>query len=62
MKSNLERGDDVLLSEFGKFKIKDKRPRKGMNPKTGKEVVISARKVVTFKPSGNLKERVNSSE
>ena len=59
MKSNLEKGDDVLLSGFGKFKVKDKRPRKGRNPKTGEEMKISARKVVTFRPSGKLKEKVN---
>ena len=59
MKSNLEKGDDVMLSGFGKFKVRDKRPRKGRNPKTGEEMIIGARKVVTFKPSGKLRERVN---
>ncbi len=59
MKSNLEKGDDVLLSGFGKFKVRDKQLRKGRNPKTGEETVISARKVVTFKPCGKLREKVN---
>jgi integration host factor subunit alpha len=59
MKSSLEKGDDVLLSGFGKFKVRDKRPRKGRNPKTGEEMIIGARKVVTFKSSGKLRERVN---
>ncbi len=62
MKSNLEKGDDVMLSGFGKFKVRDKRPRKGRNPKTGEEIKIDARKVVTFKPSGKLKEKVNGGE
>jgi integration host factor subunit alpha len=60
MKSNLEKGDDVMLSGFGKFKGRDKQPRKGGNPKTGEEMILGARRVVTFKPSGKLRERVNS--
>ncbi len=59
MKSNLENGDNVLLSGFGKFSIKDKRPRKGRNPQTGEELIIDARRVVTFKPSGQLKDKIN---
>jgi integration host factor subunit alpha len=59
IKSNLENGDNVLLSGFGKFSIKDKRQRKGRNPQTGEELIIDARRVVTFKPSGNLKDKVN---
>jgi len=59
MKYSLEKGDDILLSGFGKFKVRDKRPRKGRNPKTGEEMIIGARKVVTFKSSGKLQERVN---
>ena len=62
MKSNLEKGDDVMLSGLGKFKVKDKRPRKGRNPKTGEEMIIGARRVVTFKSSGKLPERVNGGE
>jgi len=60
MKSNLESGDNVLLSGVGKFSVKDKQPRKGRNPQTGEELILEARKVVTFKPSGKLKEMVNS--
>lgn len=60
MKSNLENGNNVLLSGFGKFSIKDKRPRKGRNPQTGEKLILEARRVVSFKPSGKLKEMVNS--
>jgi integration host factor subunit alpha len=59
MKSSLEKGDDVMLSGFGKFKVRDKQPRKGRNPKTGEEIMIDARRVVTFKPSGKLKDKIN---
>jgi len=59
MKSSLENGDNVLLSGFGEFSIKDKRPRKGRNPQTGEELIIDARRVVTFKPSGQLKDNIN---
>jgi integration host factor subunit alpha len=51
IKTNLENGDNVLLSGFGKFSVKDKRPRKGRNPVTGGELLLDARRVVTFKPS-----------
>jgi len=59
IKSSLENGDNVLLSGFGKFSVKDKRPRKGRNPQTGEELILDARRVVTFKPSGKLKGRTN---
>ena len=59
MKSCLENGDDVLLSNFGKFSLKDKATRKGRNPQTGEEMILDARKVVTFKPSGKLRKLVN---
>ena len=59
IKSSLENGDDVLLSGFGKFNVKDKSARKGRNPKTGDSLMLPARKVVTFKPSGLLREKVN---
>ncbi len=54
MKSNLQKGDDILLSGFGKFNVKDKKIRKGRNPKTGEEMMLDARKVnasVYFKPN-----------
>ena len=59
IKSSLENGDDVLLSGFGKFNVKAKSVRKGRNPKTGKSMMLDARKVITFKPSGILREKVN---
>ena len=59
IKSNLENGEDILLSGFGKFSVKHKSDRKGRNPQTGKEAVIEARRVVTFKPSGKLRDRLN---
>ena len=59
MKASLENGDNVLLSGFGKFNVKAKTARKGRNPKTGEAMMLKARKVVTFKPSGILREKVN---
>ena len=59
MKSSLESGDDVLLTGFGKFNVSDKSARKGRNPQTSETLMLDARKVVTFKPSGKLREKVN---
>jgi len=59
IKSSLENGEDVLVSGFGKFAIKEKSPRRGRNPATGEDLLLDARKVVTFKPSGKLRERIN---
>lgn len=59
IKSSLEAGDDVLVSGFGKFCVKDKAERKGLNPSTGEDAILPAHRVVTFKCSGNLREKVN---
>jgi integration host factor subunit alpha len=59
IKSSLASGDDVLVSGFGKFCVKEKRERKGRNPATGEDAILSARRVVTFKCSGKLRERLN---
>jgi len=59
IKSNLESGDDVLVSGFGKFCVNEKHERRGRNPATGEDHMIAARKVVTFKCSGKLRERIN---
>ena len=59
IKSSLEDGEDVLLSGFGKFNVNAKSARKGRNPKTGESLILPARKVATFKPSGILREKVN---
>ena len=52
-------GDDLLISGFGKFNVRDKRPRKGRNPQTGEKLTLEARRVVTFKPSGILRNKIN---
>ena len=54
----LEQGGSVKLSGFGNFQLRDKPPRPGRNPKTGEDVPITARRVVTFHPSPKLKEMV----
>ena len=57
--SSLENGEDVLISNFGKFQVKEKNARKGRNPSTGEPMIIPARKVVTFNVSNNLKDKIN---
>ena len=59
IKGTLEKGDNVLISGFGKFCIKEKQQRRGRNPATGNDLMLRARKVVTFKCSGKLRDRVN---
>jgi len=59
IKSTLESGDDVLVSGFGKFCVKDKKERKGRNPATGEDAILAARRVVTFKCSGKLRNKIN---
>lgn len=61
IKSNLEQGNNVLVSGFGKFCIKDKTKRKGRNPATGKDLILNERRVVTFKCSGKLRDKINKS-
>lgn len=60
VKTSLENGDAVKLSGFGNFGLRDKPSRPGRNPKTGEEVSISARRVVTFKASQKLKEAIDA--
>ncbi|MDY0132322.1 MAG: integration host factor subunit alpha [Desulforegulaceae bacterium] len=59
MKSSLENGEDILISGFGKFCIKEKEARRGRNPATGKDLMLPPRKIVTFKCSGKLREKIN---
>ena len=59
-KGCLTRGEDLLISGFGKFNVKKKNSRRGRNPQTGKELVLGVRQVVTFKPSGILREKINN--
>jgi integration host factor subunit alpha len=59
IKQNLEEGEDVLISGFGKFSVKEKNQRRGRNPQTGEPIMLSPRNVVTFKCSGVLREKIN---
>lgn len=56
----LEKGEQVKLSGFGNFDLREKKQRPGRNPKTGEEIPISARRVVTFRPGQKLKARVEA--
>jgi len=61
IKDTLASGEDVLISGFGKLCIKEKAERKGRNPATGEDKILPARRVVTFKCSGKLRDRINGS-
>jgi integration host factor subunit alpha len=60
IRAALERGDQVKLSGFGNFDLREKKERPGRNPKTGEEIPITARRVVTFRPGQKLKQRVEA--
>ena len=60
IKSELVKGNDVKLSSFGTMALRKKNPRVGRNPKTGVEAEISARTVISFKPSQNMRKAINS--
>jgi len=60
IKSSLEQGRQVKISGFGKFELRDKNTRPGRNPKTGEEIPITARRVVTFRSGQKLKARVET--
>ena len=62
IKEELENGNPVMVSGFGKWTVKAKRKRNGRNPKTGAPMVIAARKVVTFKPSNRLRDDLNTDQ
>ncbi|MFC1494410.1 integration host factor subunit alpha [Thermodesulfobacteriota bacterium] len=62
IKNTLENKEDVLISGFGKFCVKDKKDRRGRNPATGEDLTLEARRVVVFKCSGVLREKVNGKE
>ena len=59
IKKTLASGEDVLVSGFGKFCVNEKKERKGRNPATGEDMILASRKVVTFKCSGKLRDRIN---
>ncbi len=60
IKKTLENGEDVLISGFGKFCVKEKGKRRGRNPHTGEDLMLAERRVVTCRCSGRLREKLNS--
>ena len=60
IKSTLVSGEDVLISGIGKFCVREKRERRGRNPATGEEMMMKARRVVTFRCSRQLRDKINS--
>jgi integration host factor subunit alpha len=61
MKNCMASGEELLISGFGKFNVKDKNARRGRNPQTGQELILEPRRVITFKPSGILRTKINDS-
>jgi integration host factor subunit alpha len=59
MKSTLESGENLKISGFGNFDVKQKNDRRGRNPQTGETIIIEARRILTFKPSHLLREAIN---
>ena len=59
IKSTLASGEDVMISGFGKFRVNEKKERKGRNPATGEDMMLEPRKVVAFNCSGKLRNRIN---
>jgi len=59
IKRNLEAGEDVLISRFGKFCVKEKQERRGRNPATGEDMMLEPRRVVTFRCSRQLRDKIN---
>jgi integration host factor subunit alpha len=62
IKRTLESGEDVLISGFGKFCLKEKKERKGRNPETGNDLMLDARRVVIFKCSSIVRDKINRKE
>ncbi|WP_320041927.1 integration host factor subunit alpha [uncultured Desulfobacter sp.] len=59
MKSTLAAEEDIMISGFGKFQVNKKSPRKGRNPATGEEMILDGRRMVVFKCSGKLRDKIN---
>jgi integration host factor subunit alpha len=59
MKSTLGSGENIMISGFGKFQVKEKPSRKGRNPATGEELILEKRRIVTFRCAGGLRDRIN---
>ncbi|NDY73140.1 integration host factor subunit alpha [Desulfobacter hydrogenophilus] len=62
MKSTLAAEEDIMISGFGKFQVNKKAPRKGRNPATSEEMILDGRKVVVFKCSGKLRDKINEGQ
>jgi integration host factor subunit alpha len=62
MKDTLSQGEDLLISGFGKFSVRQKKARRGRNPQTKENLILAARKVLVFKTSGVLRQRLNKSD
>ena len=62
IKKTLASGEDVLISNFGRFCVKEKNERKGRNPATGEDMMLAPRRVVTFKCSGTLRRKINDQQ
>jgi integration host factor subunit alpha len=62
MKKTMEEGDDILISGFGKFCVKKKKERRGRNPATGEAMMLRPRRVITFKYSKRLRDKINGKE
>ncbi len=60
IKDTIESGNSLMISGFGKFSVNEKKARKGRNPATNKEMILSERRVVTFKCSGQLRKTINA--
>ena len=60
IKKALENGEDVLITGFGKFYVKEKKKRRGRNPATGEDLMLGSRRVVGFKCSGKLRDKMNA--
>ena len=61
MKDALAQGEELLITRFGKFSVREKNERRGRNPQTKESLVLAARKILVFKSSGVLRERINKS-
>ena len=59
IKNTLENGEDVMITGFGKFYVKEKRKRRGRNPQTGEDLMLGSRRVVRFKCSRKLRDKMN---
>lgn len=60
MKETLERGEEVKISGFGKFQVKEKKARRGRNPRTGEDMMLRARRILVFRTSPVLRQKINS--